>query len=191
MCNLETVTNYLIAAKVACIAIVVSLGIAIALSSSFFAAAGNAAVMVIAIVSAGLATAAYIRALTELDKCGDSCVDKFGRLRGALILQLTTMAAMTALLIALAAVASIPFAGAAAAATVLGVFITFTLGAAIFLEVEFLIAGAEYNHCRTVAALSKIGWGAFFFSVLLIIVLVVFLVATVATGSIPVAWPGK
>lgn len=157
MCDLNRVSGFLTAAKVAYVATLTMLGVAIINSASLFAAAANIPLMVAAIASTALSTGMYVAALAEVDRCmGEACAAELGPLRSSLIGLLATMATFTAALIALALVAAIPFAGAAAVGAFISFFIGFTALVAGGIELAFGSAVQAYNDCRSRAGTTTI-----------------------------------
>lgn len=151
MCDLNKVSNLLIAAKIAFIAIIVALGIAIINSSSLFAAAANIPLMVGVIAGAAVATGLYWAAVAELDLCAGTCDTEIKSLRDALMSMLVTMGIFTGVLIGLAVVAALPIAGAAAIGAVLAVFVGALSGVIGLMEIMTANAITSYNTCRAAA----------------------------------------
>jgi uncharacterized membrane protein len=179
MCDLDRVSGFLIAAKVAYLASLVLLAIGIANSVSFFAAAANVPLMVGVILAVALATAMYTAALVELDRCATGpCASELSELRNTLVALLSTMAVFTAALFALALVAAIPFAGSLAIGAVLALFSGFTMLVSAGLEGTFARAVQSYNDCRARAGTSTLS----------VFVIVLAIIAAIAATSLTVGF---
>lgn len=66
------------------------------------------------------------------------------------------MGTLTVLLLALALVAAIPFAGAAAAGSVLAFCVGFIVGASAVVEAGFAVSADNFNNCRITAGLNAL-----------------------------------
>lgn len=154
MCNPNSVSGFLAGAKIPYAAAIIMLSLAIFNSASFFAAAANITLMAAVITFHALSITLYAFALAELDKCASGpCTSEFRHLRTLLAALIGTLSGLTALLIAAAIVAAIPFAGAVTVAGVLGTFVALTAGAITAIEYVFARALDDYNNCRTMAGL--------------------------------------
>lgn len=148
MCDLNLVSGFLTAGDVALIATFVILGIGIANSASFFAAAANIPLMVAVIVSTALAIAMYTAALVALDNCATGpCLAELQGLRDLLVGLLATLALFAVSLVALAVLAPVPFAGAVAIGSVIALFSTGLVGVIGLLEFSFAQSVQTFNTC--------------------------------------------
>jgi hypothetical protein len=186
MCDLNRVSGFLIAAKVAYLAALVMLGIAIVNSASFFAAAANVPLMVAVIVSAAVATAMYSAALVELDRCAMvPCAGELQSLRRNLLALLATMAVFTASLIGLTVVAAIPFAGAAAIGTFIAVFIAFTVLVSSGMEWTFAQAAQAFNDCQARAGAAGLSGAVIVLAYIVVVAALLFSVGGGLAGKVP------
>jgi hypothetical protein len=168
MCDLDRVSGFLLAAKLASLGLFIALGVIIVNSASFFAAAANVFVMIGVIAAGALATAMYGAAIAELDNCATGpCGDNLQSLRNALWALLGDMGVITGLLIGLLVVAHIPWVGAAAAGAVLGMALGISIALGALIEGNFPATVQTYNNCRAAEGVSTL-WGAvlIFFSIL-------------------------
>lgn len=188
MCDLNRASGFLIAAKVALLAVIVMLGIAMANSASFFAAAANIPLMVAAIVTTGVATAMFAAALAELDRCASGPCGAGAELSGvrdALLALLVTMAVLTAALIAIAVVAAVPFGGAVAVGGFLAWFISAALLVAGLIELRFALAVQAYNACRSANGATTLSVAVIAIAYVVGVAAIVFSVAGGLAGKVP------
>ena len=149
MCDLNRVFGFLVAAKAPYIASLVLLGIGIANSASFFAAAGNVPLMIAVIASAAVSTGMYAAALASLDECaGRECAAEFDALRVQLVRLLALMGVYTAGLLGVTVLAAIPWVGAAAIGTLITLSLSLTILVTGGIEAIFPDAIQRYNGCR-------------------------------------------
>jgi hypothetical protein len=157
MCDLDRLSGFLIAAKIAFLLVLVLLGGIIIFSSSFFAAAASIPLMVTLISLGAVATASYVGALVELDRCtAEPCGAILLSMRRDLIALLAIMAVLTIAFIGLALVAAIPALGGAASAGVLAMIVGFTVGVAALAEWSFAGGTQAFNKCRAAAGVTMI-----------------------------------
>ncbi|HLL14399.1 MAG TPA: hypothetical protein VK388_05020 [Pyrinomonadaceae bacterium] len=186
MCDLDRVSGFLIAAKIAYIATLIALGVAMLNSASLFAAAANGPLMIGVIAGAALATGLYTAALVELDRCAAGvCAAELQPLRNALVALLATMAVYTTSLGVLALVAWIPFAGAAAVGAMLALFIGLTVTVSTGMEANFIRAVQAYNNCRARNGATTIIGAVIALSIFVIFFGLLFVGVGVGTGRIP------
>jgi hypothetical protein len=125
MCNPSNIEALLWLAQGCYIAATIALGILIFNSASFFAAAANIGVMALVIAAHGSSILFFSLALGELNDCPNTvCTADFDFIKTMLALVIADLSIITGLLIALAIVAAIPFAGAIAAGPVLAKLVT-------------------------------------------------------------------
>jgi hypothetical protein len=185
MCDLNRVSGFLLAAKIAFIAIMVALGIALANNVSLFAAAANIGLMIGVIAGAAVATGAYAMAVAELDKCAGTCDTEIRDLRDKLMWAVGMMAALTALLIGLTVCAALPYAGA----IIIGGVIAFAVGAlsGVLGLHEILVGNAisSYNACRAAVGNTTISNAVVVFSYLAAAAGIAFSAGGFLSGKIP------
>jgi hypothetical protein len=150
MCDFNRLAGFLIAAQVIFLAMMITLGIVIVNSGSFFLATLNIPFLIGLIVANAAATALAAAALNEANNCKNSaCGTAATALASWLTAFVASLATLTGLLIVLAVVGAVPFAGAVAAAGVLGYLIALNLGLAPMIGGGVAVAAASFNTCQT------------------------------------------
>lgn len=185
MCDLNKVSGFLIAAKIAFIAILIALGIAIANSASVFVAAANIPLMVGVIVGAAVSVAMYAAAIAELDKCTGVCERETTKLREYLVNLATMMGIFAGLLIGLAVVAALPIAGAAAIGVFIAGFAVGMPGLIALAEIATASSIISYNNCRASAGSTTISVVVIVISYVAAAAGIAFSVATFTGGKLP------
>lgn len=185
MCDLNKVSGFLIAAKIAFIVVLVALGVAMANSASVFVAAANIPLMIAVIAGAAVSVAMYAAAIAELDKCAGVCASQTTKLREALVSLAVMMGIFAGLLIGLAVVAAIPIAGAAAIGAFLAGFALGIPGLIALAEIATASAIISYNNCRASAGTTTISVVVIVFSYVAAAAGIAFSVASFAGGKLP------
>jgi hypothetical protein len=188
MCDLERVRSFIVAAQVAFLLVVALLIMGVAASSSFFAATGNVVLMIAVIATAALGVASLVAAKAELDKCDfGPCNASMDELKLGLDFTIATFSALVAVLIGLAVVAPLPFAGAVALSSVLVFLLVAVANLVAFGGFGLIRVIDDFNACQDAqSAATKLN------RTVILVLAVVTLVAVVAasmagygTGKIP------
>jgi hypothetical protein len=190
MCDLNKVSGFLIAAKAAFIAILIVLGVAMANSSTIFAAAANIGLMVGVIAGAAISVAMYAAAIAELDKCTGVCASETAKLREALVSLAAMMGIFAGLLIGLAVTAAIPLAGAIVIGAFLAVFAVSMPGLIALSEIATASTIISYNNCRASARTTTISVFVIVISYVAAAAGIAFSVASFTGGKVPLPGAG-
>jgi hypothetical protein len=137
MCNFDRVVGFLIAAKIAFLAMLALLIAAAVASGGVFSAGAAVGLMVGAIAACAVATGFFVAALAELANCRGPCDTNLDEVKTWLIATIALMAVVLGLLIALMIVAPVPVAGAVA---ITSAVLYLTMSTGVIISIESLIA---------------------------------------------------
>ena len=189
MCDLGRISGLLIAAKIAYIGVLITLGVAILNSASFFAAAANAGLMLAVIAVMAVVNVWILNARNELERCvGTTCSQELENMLGPLLWLQISLLAFTAGLIALAIVAAIPFGGAIAVGVFLTLFSSLTVIISAGMEGTFARDAQAFNTCRAMAGETTLHGAVIILAYIVVVVAVAFVLSV---GGVFIANPPK
>jgi hypothetical protein len=189
MCDFNRLAGFLISAQALYLGVLVTLGIAIFNSGSFWLAALNIPLMVGIIVASGAATAAASLALNEANKCrATACGAAAVALANWITAFVVNLGILTAALIGAAVAAPIPFAGALVLGTISVWALTIGVGLSAAISGGIAAATSAFNSCQAANNSSSNNTAAAVVGVLGILtalVAIVSVIAGAASGYLP------
>ena len=155
MCNFDRLVGFLIAAKVAflaMLALVIAAGVA---SGGVFTAGAAVGLMVGAMAACALTIGFFVAALTEVHNCSGPCDTALGEVKNWLIVTIALMTGVLVLLTALVIVTPVPVAGVVAITTAV-LYLTMSTGVIVSIEsliaIKLGIAFGNFNACQAANA---------------------------------------
>ncbi len=149
MCDFNRLSGFLISAQAIYLGMLVTLGIAIFNSGSFWLVALNIPLMIGLIAACGIATGLAAAALNEANICKNSqCGAAASDLSSWLTAFVANLGILTGLLIGASAAALIPGVGALVLAGVLGYAVALGIGLSPVIESGVAAAVGAFNTCQ-------------------------------------------
>jgi hypothetical protein len=149
MCDFNKIAGWLIAAQILYLGMLVTLGIAVINSGSFWLSALNIPLMIIVCIACAAATVLAGLALNEANNCKATvCGTAANSLASWLTAFVVNLGILTGLLIAAAILAPVPFAGAIAVGAVVIWMLTLAAGISAIVENGVAQAMSEFNACQ-------------------------------------------
>jgi hypothetical protein len=184
MCNLDRVSGYLATANGLLVATLVLLTGAVLAASNPFTSAANIPVMIAATATTAAAGVLFAAAMVELGSCPEvPCGQELALLRRNLAIVIAAMAVFTIAIGVCALVAAIPFAGAVAVGAVAVALVNIIALATPVFEIDFVNAIQRFDQCRERNRLSTIHGIVIVFAAIVVVAVLAFAVANVASGN--------